>query len=400
MRSIKGLCLFLASLFISLLSIFQIPGCADNPTSLGKNFLPSGDTLGIRIFDSYTDTMQFVSINIRKAVNTSSSLNMITGLNGNYSSKALIKFTSLSNLYDSATVNSAILQLKYNNYYFPTGSSDSLGNLSFNIYTVEQNFNYQTVTVDSISASSFGTVSQGNYSGVLVDTQTVYIPLNNQLVQNWLAYTADTSHGAKNYGIALIPNSSSAVLKSFYSANANSGLKPLLKIIVTKNAHTDTLTTDGSQTVSLVNTTFTNNPEIFHLQAGVSYIQTLRFTQNKIPSNATINDAQVILTLDSAESKFSTQTTRQLAAYFITDTSNGIATESVPFYGNPSGNLYYFRIILPFQRWLQGQTNWGMEIIPRNLSVNLDLFAFYNITASDPAKRPRVIVKYTLRSGK
>lgn len=380
--------------------ILQVSGCADNPTSLGKNFLPPGDTAGIRVFDSYIDTMQFTSINLRKAVNTSGSTNLIVGISGNYNSKALIKFTSLSTAFDSAVVNSAILQLKYNNYYFPSTPSDSFGNISFNIYTVEQNLNYGTITYDSVSSTSFGTVSQGSYSGVPVDTQTVNITLNSLLVQNWLAYAADTNHGVKNYGIVLMPNASSVVLKSFYSANNNSGLKPVLRIIVTKGGTTDTISSDVSQTVSLINTTFTSNPEVFHLQSGVSFIQTLRFAENKIPANATINDAQLILTLDSADSKFSTQTVQQLIAYFITDTANGVVTESVPFYGGPTGSLYYFRIILPFQRWVQGQTNWGMEIIPRNQAINLDLFTFYNVTASDPSKRPRVIIKYTPRTGK
>jgi hypothetical protein len=380
--------------------LLEISGCADNPTSLGKNFLPPGDTTGIRIFDSYTDTMQFTSNNIRKYVNMSGSANLIVGVSGNYNSKALIKFYNLSTAYDSAVVSSAVLQLKYDNYFFPTAPSDSLGHIAFDIYTVEQNMNYGTVTVDSISSTSFGTVSQGNYSGSPVDTQTIIIPLNNLLVQNWLAYAADTGHGVKNYGIVLNPNTSSNVLKAFYSGTTSAGLRPLLKIIATKNGTTDTFSTDETQTVSLITTSFNPDPGIFRLQGGVSYIQTLRFTQNKIPSTATINDAQVILTLDSADSKFSSQTAYQLIAYYISDTSNGITTESSLYYGSPSGNQYIIRIIQPFQRWVRGQTNWGLEIVPQNQTYNLDLFTFYNVNSTDQSKRPRVIVKYTPRTGK
>jgi hypothetical protein len=398
--TIKILSLIITFSLALIYSSLYISGCADNPTSLGKNFLPPNDTTGVKVFDSYTDTMQFTSRNIRKYVNTSASPNLIVGQSGNYNSKALIKFYNLSQSYDSAVVNSAVLQLKYDNYYFPTAHSDSLGNISFDIYTVERDVNYGTVTVDSINSTLFGTVSQGNYTGSPVDTQTLNINLNSLLVQNWLSYAADTSHGVHNYGIVLYPNTSSAVLKAFYSGVTAPGLRPLLRIILTKGGQTDTITTDETQTVSLVTTSFNPDPGIFRLQGGVSYIQTLRFTQNKIPPTATINDAQVILTLDSADSKFSTQTAYQIIAYYISDTSNGITTETGLYYGNPSGNQYTIRIIQPFQRWVQGQTNWGIEIVPYNQTYNLDLFTFYDINAADHSKRPRVIIKYTPRVSK
>jgi hypothetical protein len=33
-----------------------------------------------------------------------------------------------------------------------------------------------------------------------------------------------------------------------------------------------------------------------------------------------------------------------------------------------------------------------------NQLTNLDLFSFYNITVSDPGKKPRVVIKYTPRT--
>jgi hypothetical protein len=391
-RFLTFLPLFAAFLCISLFSL----NCADDPTSLGLKFLPKEDTTGIRVFDSSIDTMQITSTNKRIYVNTYFSGNLVVGMKGNYISKALIKFTNISANYDSAVVNSAVLKLKYNNYSFPP--ADSSNPASFDIFTIEQKLNFQTITMDSVSTSTFGNVSKGNFSGTLADTHRISINFDTTLVRHWLEYAADTNHAVKNYGIVLSPTVSSNVLKSFYSGRTDAAVRPVLEVIVTKNNDRDTLILDNSETLFLATTTFAPDPERFFLQAGVSFTQAMRFDLSKIPPTATINDVLVYLTIDSAFSVFSSQTEKKIAASRITDTS-GMKTEGA-FIGEPtSSNLsqYVFRIIPPFQRWLNGETNYGILIMPFNQRVNFDLFAFYDITASDPAKRPRVVIKYTPR---
>src|SRR5438876_2320631 len=129
------------------ISLYTI-SCTDNPTELGLKFIPPGETTGVRIFDSYTDTMQITSTSVKKHKNTSSSSNLIIGQSGSYNSKGLIKFPSLNSNYDSATVLQATLKLRYKNYYFPNGTADSLGQISFDIYKVQTNLTYSEVTLD------------------------------------------------------------------------------------------------------------------------------------------------------------------------------------------------------------------------------------------------------------
>ena len=391
----------LSVIFIAL-SFYTI-GCADDPSSLGLNFIPPGETTGVRIFDSYIDTMQITSTNIRKYVNTSTSVNLMVGINGSYNAKGLIRFGGLSGDYDSATVNSATLTLSYRNYYFPASATDSLGQIAFDIFKINQNLNFSTITLDSVNSSTFGTTPQGSYTGSpTADSQQITISLNTSMVKDWLEYAADTSYQNKNYGIVLSPTGASAVIKAFYSGAISENVRPKLTIIVTKNNDTDTLVTTGSATVSLVNASITPSSETFSLQAGVSYVQTMRFNLSKIPSTATINDVQLYLTLDSVNSKFSKQTSFSIAAQYISDTA-GLVTDGFSFSGSPSGNgQYLIRVISnfqasPFQRWLLGAANYGIMLRAANQFTNLDLFTFYNITASDPNKRPRVIIKYTPR---
>lgn len=389
---------YLLLLFIVSGIIYSLSGCTDEPGSVGLNFIPPSETTGVRIFDSSKDTMNITSTPIRKYVNNSASNNIIIGIKNDFISKALIKF-SLSPDYDSAVVNSAVLTLTYRNYYYPNSFTDSLGQLSFDIYRVLQNINYWSITYDSLTSSVIGNVSQGSYTGVPAqDSQKITVNLNQQLIKDWLEYTADTNYPEKNYGIGLIPNNSSSVLKGFYSNQEGSSVAPALRIIVTKNNQTDTLDYTATSNVFLATANIPIQIGTFTLQAGVAINQILKFDMSKIPSTATINDAQIYFTLDASNSIFTSQTSYQIALNYVTDTSgsfeNNVYTAS-QVSGN--SNQYSVRIILPFQRWLQGDNNYGVILRPYNQYTNLDRFVFYDVNASDPSKRPRVVIKYTPR---
>ncbi len=392
-------------LLVTALSLYTI-GCADDPSNLGLNFIPNGETTGVRIFDSYIDTMPITSQNVRYYVNNSSSQNFMVGKNGSYDAKGLIKFGGFGTEYDSATVNSAVMTLSYRNYYFPTSSSDSLGQVSFDVYKILSNLNFTTITLDSVYSTTFGTTQQGSFTGSpTADSQEVSFNLNTSMVKDWLEYSADTNYANKNYGIALTPNTNSNVIKAFYSGlqGIAESVLPTLTIILTKNGDTDTITTRASATLSLVNTVFAPNNESFYLQAGVSYSQVMKFDMSRFPANSTINDVQLYFTLDGANSKFSRQTSYNIDINYISDTVGYKSTDIVPFSGSSVGNnKYMIRLVSaiqasPFQRWQLGQANYGIFIRARNQTVNLDLFSFFKETASVDSTRPRVVIKYTPR---
>ena len=388
----------LPALVLLMLSFSLITmNCADDPTSLGLKFLPSNETTGVRIFDSYLDTMAMLSYNVKYRVNTYYSTFLITGQSGTYSSKALIKFNNFPTDLAGATVNSAVLKLKYRNYYFPVSMQDSLGQISFDIYRVIQNINYQGVTLDSVNASTFGTVSQGTFTGSpTADSQQVNITLNNSIAKDWLEYAANSNYTPANYGIVLSPNASSNVLKGFYSSVNSSDLVPAVTIIYTLNGTTDTLSNNSSETLFLADANLIPPAGEFYIQAGISYNRVLRFDMSKIPGDATINDVQLYLYLDSSNSKLTSETIYGLNAAYVSD-SAAVTNEGYNFHTIGSKSVFMFRIITPFQRWLRGETNYGIIINPSNQNQNLDLFAFYDINASNPNKRPKVVIFYTPR---
>lgn len=395
----------LASMFvIASLAIYTI-GCADDPSSLGLNFIPPGETTGVRIFDSFIDTMPITSENRIYYVNTSGSTNLMVGKTGSYESKGLLKFTNLIDTFDNSTVVSATLKMSYKNYYFPSTMADSLAQISFDVNKIEQSLDFSTITYDSVNSSTFGTTSQGNYTGIpTADSQEVTISLNTTMVNDWLKVAADTSYSVKNYGIVLTPNNSSAAIKGFYAAatGVDDKDRPELEIIVTKNGVTDTFSTISNGTISLSKTDFAPSSETFNLQAGVSYVQVMKFDLSRMPQTATINDVQIFFSVDSLNSVISGQTTKAIYSQYIND-SAGLKTDITTFEGTPSGSgQYMMRMVRagvssPFQRWLLGQTNYGLMLFAGGQALNLDRYVLYKETASDPAKRPRVIIKYTPR---
>ncbi len=393
-------------IFLSVLSIIVIAllteSCADDPLSLGLKFILPGDTTGIRIFDSYIDTMAITSTTTRKRTNTSASPYMLVGSSGMYNSKALLRFNNFSADFDSAVVLSATLTLTYRNYYYPLTSADSLGQTGFDIYKVQQQLNYGTITLDSVNSNSFGTVSQGSYTGYLTgESQQIDIALNTSMVKDWLEYAADTSYPNKNFGVALSPNGGSNVIKGFYGTQTDSTLKkPSLKIILTKYGVNDTIVTQDAQSLFLADGPVTQGNETFSAQAGIGYVQIMKFDMSHIPNTATINDVLIYLTLDSANTKLSTLSPRFLDLLYVNDTSN--TTSGYAYSTYQSGNQYIVRVVspsqpTPFQRWLDGQANYGLQFAPHGYQNNLDLYTFFNVNASDHTKRPHVVIKYTPR---
>jgi hypothetical protein len=385
--------------FVVLMLSFSLftMNCADDPTSLGLKFLPSNETTGVRVFDSYLDSMQMLSYKVKYRVNTYFSSFLIVGQSGSYNSKALIKFSGFPDTLAGATINSVILKLRYQNYYFPVSMQDSLGQISFNVYKVLQDINYGMVTLDSVNASTFGTASQGTYTGTpTADSEEVDITLNNTLARDWLKYAADPNYSPKNYGIVLTPNASSNVLKGFYSSIGSPGVKPQVTIIYMLNGARDTLVNDSCETLFFADTDVMPPAGELFIQAGISYNRVMRFDLSKIPKDATINDVQLYLYLDSSNSQLTSKTIYGLNAAYMSD-SAAVTNEGYVFHTIGTNSLFMFRMITPFQRWLRGDINYGLIINPSNQNSNLDLFAFYDVNASNPNKRPKVVIFYTPR---
>lgn len=376
--------------------IFYLSGCRDNPSDVGLEFI-ANDTLGTLLLDSERDTISLVSTNIIKYINTQASTNILVGKYQNYEALPLLLFQNISPDYDSATVLSASLYLKYTGYYY----QDSLGLSSFNVYRINKSYNLYSVTYNEFSFSDLGNTILGSYTGTPVDTQWISIMLDNQLVKDWLEYAADTNYANKNYGIALVPNTNSTTIKGFSSIySPSTSFIPYLKVVLNKNSYTDTIFISNPVAVSLCNVTNLVVPQDrFILQSGISYKNKFTFNLAKLPPNVIINEAYFEITLDRANSFLTNGYDSRVAVNMITDSTN-LTIEPNTFVTLQLDSIKYAVRLNPiFQKWNYGSAaNLGVLLSNIYEYNSLDKYIFYGPNYSDPTKRPHLRIRYTKKN--
>lgn len=386
---------FLA-LFVVILGMTVFQSCENNPNDLGLEFILS-DTLNTKLLDSNKDSLLITSNNYRKNINTYYSNYFMVGKYQGYESKALLRTLGVSGNYAGATVLSASLKFNYAKYAY----QDSTGSVSFNIYPLNNNFSFTTITYDSVNSGNIGSNLLGSYSGSPSDTNSIYIPFNTTVAKNWLEYAADTNYAGKNYGIALLPNASSGTIKAFggYFQNSTApNLVPKIVIVANKNNVTDTLIYDF-ETVTLNNTS--TAPYIldrFVIQNGISFYNILNFNISKVPSNSIINEAYLRLKLDKPVSYIAAGSSLDMYYYMMLDTiaktNDGISIKSLL----EDSVTVTVRLTSLFQKWNYGlATNFGVTMKHTNDFYNLDRFVFYGPGVQDTLKRPKLVIRYTPR---
>ncbi len=386
-------------IFLFLITAVTLVSCENNPNSTGITFISPDDTLSTRVLDSQLDSMPITNKNYLNYINTSSSQNFLVGNYQNYTSKSLLKFVEINQDLDSASIVSAILTLKYNNYSFNNKS----GLTSMNVYQMTTDFNYSTVLYDSVSSSNYGSVSKGSYSGTpTADTQKVNITLNNQMVKDWLEYSADTSYPVKNYGMILLPDASSSTISGFYSFNNTTDLIPYITVIYSKNSVVDTANINISEYVTLSNAPPSIIPaDRFVLQSGVAYRNVLNFDLSKLPYNVIINNVNLQFTLDSKNSIISSATDKRVVLGMVVDSVNNIDSIFVDAFQSDSVTYILSSTALNaiFQRWNSGVVqNLGLSMKNYFETQNMDHFVFFSPSAAEISFRPRIRITYTLRN--
>jgi hypothetical protein len=387
-------------LLLTLPVIFiAFQSCEKDVNDLGFNYIPPDDTLGTIVLDSRADSMQITSNNYRKYISTYSSEFNLIGKYQDYESKFFVKFTGDFGSYDSCKVLSAYLYLSYNNYYY----QDSLGQLSFNVYPLTDTITFSTATLDNLPSTIIGTQILGTYSGIPVDSARINFPLDTSTVRKWIWKAANSNYSFNNYGIALVPNSSSTSIKGFlpgiYVADS---LKPTIRAIVMKNSDIDTIFIRNSE-----NVTFNTAPESimmnqrFIIHSGISFRNILNFDLSKLPSQVTINEAYMELTLDSTASYIKNSKETRIAFSMVTDSGQKKSDGSYYYTSrmDTNKNIFYVRFQPIVQKWVLGLNPRYGILVNYIYEINgIDKYVFYSPDAADESKRPKLRIRYTPRN--
>lgn len=386
------------TLVIVVACLSTIQSCENNPNDLGLEFIVS-DTLNTKLLDSNKDSILITNNNFKKYSNTFPSPYLLIGSyqqNGaTFTSKGFARTLGVSDAYASATVLSARIKINYASYDY----RDSTGTVGFNIYSLLKQYNFTTITKDSISDANIGTTLLGSYNGTITDTNSIYITFDNSTAKNWLEYAADTNYAQKNFGIALVPNASSNTIKGFGGYfNGASNLTPQVIIVANKNNKTDTLSFP-LETVSFPDVI---NPYIpadrIVVQNGISFNSIINFDLAKLPPRVIVNDAYLRLKIDLPNSSLKSISSKTMQFSMMTDTTT--KTNDATSYETLLEDSMTVSIHLTpyFQKWNYGTAvNYG--VLLRNVYnvLNLDRFIFYGPGVQDTTLRPKLLIRYTPR---
>lgn len=378
--------------------VFYISGCQENPTSLGLNYIPPGDTIGTALLDSQTDSMDITGYTKIKYINNYYASTSFIGQYQNYTARTLLRFFALPITYDSASVLSARLKIRFNNYYF----RDSLGTVAFNIYPLNDSITYSSTTLDNFNNSIIGSQVLASYSGNFTDTTVIDIPFDTSIVRKWLWLAENNTYPFHNSGMIFVPAAGCTNIKGFINCTLTSipdSLKPQITAIVLKNGVQDTLTFPYSESTNLTDAPLSvATPNRFFVNSGIALRTVMNLDISKLPHNVTVNQAILTLKLDKPNSFIFPNSDQRIGVSLLTDTST-MATDGYTYYSASGDSLYYNIIITPIiQRWNFNTANLGVVLSYIYEYQQLNMFSFFK--NNDPVidNRPRLKIRYTPRT--
>jgi len=380
---------FLLILFVAVLFY----SCSDSPTAAGKQFLKH-DLVGVEKLDSQNDTLSQTSSYHKFVPTTGGSYQLLIGKLDNVEARTLIQFSII--IPDSlvsditsggATITGATLLFTRNYVY-----GDTLSPINVNAYEIKSSWTSTGFTSDSLAGLTY---SSNNVAASSVFSDTALaLNLNTQLVSTWFS---DIINGDSSLikGILIVPASDGQVI-GYQSLNDYGGTAPYLSVILEKpNAYTDTLLFGTYQDLSVVTG---NSPNIssqdIAVQGGLALRSKLKFDLSKLPSKVVVNDAPLVLNINSVESILGTDSISSILAFRLVDPSADSFDSTKSIVLSRSGDTFSGNIATYVRDWVKGANNYGLLLISQDETGSVDLFSMYGSTASQ-ANRPRLTIYYT-----
>jgi hypothetical protein len=388
--------IFVILLFI--ISIISFVSCSDSPSSIGADLL-TGDEIEIKNLDSYSDTLNQSSSYYTQKMAAGNASRIFLGKKGNVEASSLLKFyyffpdsLKQSIINDSITVQSAKIYLTKS---YVNGKNDESLPLDYTIHKINSSWTSNSFNEDSLNLLVYDGQDVGS---VKTFSDTLYTAtIDNNLISQWLEQSADTSLLQNNYGIYLKPSQSSEKIVGFDAITSSSVTHAKLETVIRKTGgEDDTIYAFLLTDVSVIKgTTPAFNPEYIFIQAGLASFGKLAFDLTKIPKNAVINNAELILTKDTLQSITGNSFRNNLLAFFMKDSSTNELDSTVSVTISSTDTTFRGVITSYVQRWQNGELNQGILLIPGGLLEGAELFAIRGSNATDYSKRPRLKITYT-----
>lgn len=372
---------------LPLIGLFIFFGCT-NDTPVSSRFDLVGPNEVGQILQAEVSQPQ-VDSTAGKIINNGLSPVLQVGAFNNTESRILIRFSSFP---AGVTVRSANLVLP--THHFLGEGPD----FEVTAHRVTSDWQDTTVTYDNFN-DAFDPLSAGSRMVAAADSDSVFIALDNALVSGWIG-------GAiPNYGV-LVQAPAATFAKQFHSRNSILG-QPILRLAYTNNNLDSTKDVSAASDAFIFKVLQPPPAGPLYVTHGTDFNSLLKFDLTRFPPEATINRAQLILTVDLANTHL---TSDRMAVRLMNVGKNSLdpltATKDSTFQiggvivGDSTANLV-FEIRVIMQNWLRAADdpnrlkNFGVVVDASSPDIDLQQLAIES-KESNPALAPKLKIDYTL----
>lgn len=367
--------------------------CSDEPTSIGKGGLPDEDLIDFLTINSAEDSLSQSSSYFHKVIQLGTAERILLGKHDNVEASLLMKYQisladSLKNdiLNNSINVVSSEMEF-YQTYRFGEESAQ----FDFTVHKINSNWSVG-FSEDSIAFLSFDAEDLSGQKSVNDSITTSVI--SNQLILDWMRIAADTNLQDDN-GVFIKPTGNTFKVLGYQALTTAFTNLPVVKVVIEKpGVYMDTLTFPSTLDVGVVEGSLPPvSVENIPLRAGYIINSTLSFILPDLHENIIVNNAELLLKLDTLETIVGSQFTNALFAHFLFDSSNTDSISS-PVTLSRSEDFFVGNITGFVREWVSGNNN-GLLIATASPATGVELFSIKGSNAFNITDRPLLKINYT-----
>lgn len=387
-------------LTISVLLLFSINSCSDDPTSLGANLLPDQDLITVNSIDS--SFFQKVRFYDTDTLALNSSAKVLLGKSDKVESTILMKFYMFlaDSIEDAVLDNSIIIKsavVEMEPIY--TFGEESNTSFDFTLHEITSEWNslkFGKVDLPELDYNSEDVSANHQFHG----DSLITFDLNQDLLLNWMKLSANESQ-ENHYGVYFKFTDETNKVIGFpaISSRYDSVLTRIKIIIEVPSKFTDTLeiqvTSDAH--VVLGEELPTSSYQNIFVQGGIPIRANMFFDVSSIPNYAIINRAILKLSYDESESIMGKSSADFLSVILIQNfDSSKIATNySSVNLSKDSVDTYYSGKITHFvQSWVSEENN-GFQLYLLDETETVNKLAIATENHPNKSLRPYLEIIYT-----
>jgi hypothetical protein len=398
----KSILLFV--FFIAGLFVFN--SCNDLPTELGYNLLE--DTISVSLITSADTNLIVNTENYAQKLTIFNAGAVYIGNAGKLKANTFLRFGSipdtLKNINLEDIISAEIIMFPYKYTFGDTNSNT----LSFKTYEIKKTWT-KDFSWDSLTGDFYDTKVLGDYNKQISYKDTIIpsisIPFDKEIVKKWFVLQSDTNTAKQNYGVAIVPNAESNVIRQFSaqqlgSANSSSSLKVVIK---NKSNTTDTLFMPSAVEFSVINKPEFNNETIL-VQGGTGLRSKIYFDLSMLPELAAVHKSQLEMTFDWSGYLAGNIKPDTVIAFDLYSEKDSLLTTPIrTFYGSvntTTGKMVCYSISSGVETWLR--TTKKGYLVAKFEGLNseykrLDRYSFFSNKQTDKTKRPYLKLIYSKR---